>query len=112
MTVNNKTYLISISLLLIGIIFCTVSAVISLNSNGNWFARSGSILTFISVVVQFQLASIKKKEAEKIMQSDLDIHEKLKTIKDDNSLHKTVFIVSGLTSLLGTLIWGYGDLLF
>ncbi len=112
MLLDKKKYRLSIFLILFGIMFSIVSAIISIDSTGNWFARSGSILTFISVVVQFQLSNLKKNDAENILQSDLDIHEKLKTIKNKDPLHETIFIISGLTSLIGTLIWGYGDLLF
>ncbi len=112
MLLEKKKYRLPIALLLFGIVFSIASAAASIDSTENWFSRSGAILTFVSVVVQFQLSNLRKEEIENLFNSGVNIEEKLKNIKKKNPWHEVVFIISGITGLAGTLIWGYGDLLF
>lgn len=112
MTIEKKKYLLPLSLLIIGVVFCVTSALISLKTTGDWFARSGSILSFVSVVVQFILSDLKKAEVKKLFHSDIGLKQKFETIKIKDTRHNTLSIASGITGILGTLIWGYGDLLF
>lgn len=108
---EKKKYRLPILLLSFGILFCIVSAIASINSTESWFSRSGAILTFVSVVVQFLLSNLRKGEIENLFNSGKGIKEKFKNIKHKNPLHEVVYITSGITGLVGTLIWGYGDLL-
>ena len=109
---EKKKYRLPVLLLSFGIIFCIGSAFASINATESWFARSGAILTFVSVVVQFLLSNLRKEEIENLFNEGSGIREKIKNIKNKNPLHESVFIISGITGLIGTLIWGYGDLLF
>lgn len=109
---DNKKFRFPILLLSFGILFCIVSVFATMGSTENWFARSGAILTFVSVVVQFLLSNLRKEEIENLFNSGVGIKEKFKSIKKKNPLHETIYIISGITGLVGTLIWGYGDLLF
>ncbi len=77
--------------------------------DGLWFSRSGSVIVLLSVIVEFRLVNLQQlgyKNAQKAVQHSivssgmLPIHKKL------ISLFALVQIV------IGTLIWGYGDLLF
>ncbi len=110
--IEKKKYRLPIILLSFGILFCIASAIENIDSTENWFSRSGSILTFVSVVVQFLLSNLRKEEIENLFNSGKGIKEKFTKIKHKNPLHEVVFIISGMTGLLGTLIWGYGDLLY
>lgn len=105
-------YRAPILLLIVGTVFCIASAYASIDSVENWFSRSGAILTFVSVVVQFLLSNLRKKEIEDLFKSSIGIDEKFKSIKNKNPLHEILVVISGITGLAGTLIWGYGDLLF
>ena len=109
---DKKKYRVPILLLAFGILFCLASAIASIDSTENWFSRSGAILTFVSVVVQFLLSNLRKEEIENLFNSGKGIKEKFKNIKHKNPIHEVVYITSGITGLVGTLIWGYGDLLF
>ena len=73
---------------------------------------SGAVLTFISVVVQFLLSNLRKEELENLFNLSIGVKQKLENLKNKNPLHKVVLITSGITGLAGTLIWGYGDLLY
>ena len=100
------------ALLVFGMIFCIISAFMSLNSTETWFARSGAVLSFVSVVIQFLLSNLKKVEIENLFKSDLGLREKFNVVKEKDTLHDFISIASTVTGLIGTIIWGYGDLLF
>lgn len=112
MVLENKKYRLPILLLSFGILFTIVSAIVSVDASENWFSRSGAILGFISVVVQFILSNLRKEQIENVFNAGNGLKEKLHNIKKKNPLHEFVYIASGITGLLGTLIWGYGDLLY
>ncbi|WP_148404248.1 hypothetical protein [Bizionia myxarmorum] len=82
-----------------------------MHSSETWFARSGAILTFVSVVVQFILADLKKSEIQNLFDSELRLRDKFKKIREKDFYHDALSTASTLTGLIGTIIWGYGDLL-
>lgn len=112
MLLENKKYRLPVLLLLFGILFTFASAIASINSIENWFSRSGAVLGFVSVVVQFIFSNLRKEEIENLFNAGQGLKEKLSNIKLKNPLHEVVYIASGITGLAGTLIWGYGDLLY
>ena len=112
MIIDKKKYRQPIILLIFGIAFSLISAYASLYSEGDWFARSGAILSFVSVVVQFLLSNLKKSEIENLFRSNIGLKEKIQTIKIKDVRHEVLSLTSGITGLVGTLIWGYGDLLY
>lgn len=109
---ENKKYRHPILLLSFGIIFCIGSVFASINATESWFARSGAILTFVSVVVQFLLTNLRKAEIENLFKSNIGLKEKVRKIKHKHPIHNPLSIITGIIGLIGTLIWGYGDLLF
>ncbi|WP_347173808.1 hypothetical protein [Polaribacter uvawellassae] len=112
MIIDKKKYKIPAFLLVFGIVFCAISAIMSIDSDENWFARSGAVLSFISVVIQFMLSSLKKAEIENLFKKDLRLKEKINAVKEKDLLYETISISSVITGLVGTIIWGYGDLLY
>ncbi|PKR82236.1 hypothetical protein CW751_02575 [Brumimicrobium salinarum] len=71
---NEKShYMYPLLLLLFGILFSVLSAYFSINSDGDWFARSGAVLSFISVVVQFLLSNRKKDKIEQLIYSNIGL---------------------------------------
>lgn len=112
MIIEKHKYRIPIFLLLFGIIFCIISAIVSVGSSENWFARSGAVLSFVSVAIQFILSNLKKSKIENLFQSDLPLREKFQKVKKKDILHDIISVSSVFTGLIGTVIWGYGDLLY
>ncbi len=112
MIIDKNKYRRPVLLLIFGVFFSIISAYASLDSEGDWFARSGAILSFISVVVQFLLSNLKKSELESLFRSNKGLKEKINTIKVKDARHEFLSLASGITGLVGTLIWGYGDLLY
>lgn len=72
MIVAREKFRTSTLLLTIGLLISIGSAWVSAyTGNGDWFARSGAVLSFVSVVVQFSLSNIKKTELERLFKQDL-----------------------------------------
>ncbi len=77
--------------------------------NGLWFSRSGSVIVLLCVIVEFRLGTLRQlgyKTAQRAFPHDivssgmLPIHKKL------------IELIAHVQIIIGTLIWGYGDLLF
>ena len=89
-------------------------------SNGQWFARSGAILVFVSICIQNSFMIVKDHTANDVKFQSLDIYsgdddENKSSLKFSNKYTKidlTNQIVSFLLVIIGTLIWAYGDLAF
>lgn len=112
MIIDRKKYRTPIILLAIGLVFCIVSAIIATSTTGEWFARSGAVLSFVSVVVQFFLSSLKRSELEQLFKTDLGLREKFNVAREKDFLADIVSTASIITGLIGTIIWGYGDLFY
>ena len=112
MVIAKKKYRIPISLLLFGIIFCIASAIMSIDSTESWFMRSGAVLSFVSVAIQFILTNLKKKEIENLFNTDLGLKEKFRAVREKDVVHDFISGASVVTGLIGTIIWGYGDLFY
>jgi len=111
MVINRKKYRIPIVLLMFGVLFCIISGYFSINSTEDWFGRSGAVLSFVSVVIQFILSNLKKSEIENLFNANIGLKEKFKVAREKDSLHDFISVASTVTGLVGTIIWGYGDLL-
>ena len=73
---------------------------------GQWFQRSGALMTVIAVFAQFKAGSIATMIAGTTFAESWEAYHKYKR-------HQAV--VAGLSLVLvviGTIVWGYGDLLF
>lgn len=112
MVIARKKYRTPIILLLIGLVFCIISAIIAASTTGQWFSRSGAVLSFVSVVVQFFLSNLKRSELEQLFKTDLRLREKFNVAKEKDGLADMVSTASIVTGLIGTIIWGYGDLFY
>jgi len=86
-----------------------VGLVLGLALEPMWFARSGSLMVLLSLVGEYIL-----------LHNELDrLYANLEKVDDSGDIpdlspskwhHKKV-LLSHLTIILGTLIWGFGDLL-
>ncbi|WP_199450047.1 hypothetical protein [Vibrio harveyi] len=123
---ENQTYKTEWLLLLAAIIFAAISVVCDFKSpeDTTWFARSGSIVVLLAVIVEFRLSSYiyedvlkaaqdsaKKRgvkvSANPIVQANIDAR---KTVKPEvPKSRKILSICAHILVVTGTVIWGYGD---
>ena len=99
-----------IILIAFGIVFSIASGFIAIDAPA-MFARSGSVLSFVSVVVQFILSNERKSKLERLLQhllqEGLRLTEKYRAIQEKDRMHNIVSRVSVATGLIGTIIWGF-----
>lgn len=108
-----KDFSVAIALLIMGIILSAVSAVVAIGTEGTLFARSGSILCLLATVAQFILTNAKKTTIATIISSnDLSKKQKFDMLSNKSLSSRILFGLSITTGLFGTLVWGYGDLLY
>ncbi len=101
-----KTLKPDILLILIAIAFPIVSFVIDLNNNrSDWFYRSGAITTIIGIVLASR--SLKKHYQQK-SSSTIDKKEALAATIPQLKVDGWTLVLS----IIGTLIWSYGDKFF
>lgn len=109
----NKKLKLEYLLLLVSVIFVATSLIIDLcTSSSTLFARSGSILVLFSVIVEYRISGFVYDDIQRAMllsrKIDISVPVKAKPQKETvlvSRLAHTLVIV-------GTVIWGYGDLLF
>ncbi len=92
--------------------FTILSLLLNLNTGLNLFARSGSVLVLVSIAITYQLMATRNAYHTK----QLDRY-KVGDPVDFSKLHPSVFHhqlekFALITAVIGTVIWGYGDLVF
>jgi len=82
-----------------------------ITGEGLWFSRSGSLAVLISAIIEYRNYSLQQKLNEIAQESTAYWNaepERWQVPKSRKAFDKMVLI----TIILGTLIWGYGDLFF
>lgn len=98
--------------LILAYIIMIISAIVSAKTgDGLWFGRSGSLAVLISAIIEYRNYSIQQKLNEIAQESTAYYDsepEKWKIPLSRKMFDRTVLS----TIVIGTLVWGYGDLLF
>ena len=104
--------------LFIGICAASLSFLYScITQNWDWFSRSGSIVTMTGIILKgkpvFIMGVEKYIESQNIIDcgSILGNTDKEKEANKQLKLDVLGLYIGCFTTILGTLIWGYGDLL-
>lgn len=71
-----------------------------------WFQRSGSLIVMCAVLIEFQLFSIHGA----IFPSDVSFSQFTDLENKYGNKHKLFSVFAASVAILGTVIWGYGDL--
>ena len=108
-----KLHLFDLFIVLLAISICVLSFLIdkfglSHSKEITWFGRSGSIMVIIGIFLEWW----QNKNTETVYVRDLS-QTLLHVSKEDMTTPRKIFhyIAIGL-AVLGTLIWGYGDICF
>lgn len=119
-----KAYKAEWVLLFIGILCSLISIVFDIKTDDciSWFSRSGSLLVLFAAIVEYRLTSY---IFEDIRTANIKNAVKNKAAFQDNKLLQTLTdkkpvlpksrailtLTSHIFIILGTAIWGYGDLI-
>ncbi|MCF6274816.1 MAG: hypothetical protein L3J05_03540 [Robiginitomaculum sp.] len=91
--------------------FSTLSLFYDLKTNGGLFSRSGSMLVLVAIIISYQLMATRNayhnQQLDKYRQgNDVDFTDQHPSI-----YHQRLETLAQLTAVIGTVIWGYGDLI-
>jgi hypothetical protein len=122
MTVNKK-YTLLIIASLASLLICTVAELYFLdNPDGTFFARSGALIVILGTLINFvDFGTINSKEyLSDDAYSDIQTHIQNKEGEKAFQLHwkfqqnfrDNIIRFQGYVFILGTFIWGFGDLFY
>jgi len=118
------------AMLLIGVLAVITSALIdiAIPERSNWFARSGSLLVLCAAVVEYRLLAYlyddihiaAQKTARKLaVFPEISDNKSVQSLVGANLIlkpeppksRKTLSLCSHIMIILGTAVWGYGDVI-
>jgi hypothetical protein len=110
-TMNNEALITKTLALAAAWLVAGFSFLSDFQSGTGWFPRSGSILVLVAIITGYQLMATRSAYHNK----------QLAAYKDDSNIdflqshpstsHRKLEIGAHITAVIGTLIWGYGDLI-
>jgi hypothetical protein len=80
-------------------------------SAGTWFARSGSVMCLLGAAAAFKLINDYNRVLGTAVEHGVTQSRRLELVLDPPKLYQSIQYFAYLTGIVGTLIWGYGDLL-
>ena len=105
---HHQSRSVELALILLSMGPVMMSAYMSVvTGDGHWFQRSGSLMVLFSAAVEYRRSVLRARAAD-----SGDPRLKAAVAARSRPIWGSVPYVCYLQILLGTLIWGYGDLLF
>ena len=80
-------------------------------SAGTWFARSGSVMCLIGAGATFRLINVYGQALGTAVKEGITLSRRVELVFDPPKTYQAVQYFGYLTGIVGTLIWGYGDIL-
>jgi hypothetical protein len=80
-------------------------------SAGTWFARSGSVMCLIGAAAAFKLINDYNRALGTAVEHGITQSRRVELVFDPPKHFLSIQYFAYLTGIVGTLIWGYGDLL-
>jgi hypothetical protein len=108
-----RKYSVEWSLIGIAILIAIISIVSDYYSNNyNWFARSGSIVVLLAAFVEFKISSHIYDDIQRaqFMQTKIEMPVPFKA--KPTKAKRKVSLAAHILLVIGTVIWGYGDLIW
>lgn len=105
---QNRTNLV---LLIVAAVAPVMSEIVSYSTgHGHWFGRSGSITVLLAAVIQYRLAAqLANSQHGALVTGVMAGFPRRASL---TSLGRFLAVSSLLLIIIGTAIWGYGDLMF
>ena len=93
-------------------LFASLSFCLSRETGGDWFSRSGSLMALSGAVVSFRAVSLYQSKLAIALRAGLvSVTREVELTLEPPRLFRVVLYCGYLTGVVGTAIWGYGDLL-
>jgi hypothetical protein len=93
-------------------LFAVFSYYLSRKTGTDWFARSGSVMALIGAAATFRLAArFQKQLATRLKEGLASVRQEIEVVLNPPPLYRLTSYFGYVTGIVGTAIWGYGDLL-
>jgi len=94
-------------------LFAAFSYYVTKKTGTEWFARSGSVMALTGAVVTFRITGLLQKTLVTALREDLgSLQRGIELSFDPPKAYQITAYFSYLTGIVGTVIWGYGDVFF
>jgi hypothetical protein len=100
-----------IALLLAAAWLWAVFSFFTSTSAGTWFARSGAVMCLIGAVATFWLVNDYTRALEKAVEHGITVTRRVELVFNPPKLYQSIQYFAYMTGVVGTVIWGYGDIL-
>ena len=93
-------------------LFATVSYYVSSKAGTDWFSRSGSVMCLVGAAVTFRLAHFYQRALATALKEGLvSVPREIELRLNPPTSYVILSYLGYLTGIVGTAVWGYGDLL-
>ena len=93
-------------------LFALFSYYLSMKTNADWFTRSGAVMGLSAAAVTFRLAHVYQRALATALKEGLvSVQRGMELRLEPPIPHLVLSYLGYLTGIVGTAIWGYGDLL-
>lgn len=107
---NHREYTIEWILIVVAIFVAVISVIADYYSaNYDWFARSGAIAVLLAAIVEYRISSHIYDDIYRAIAQQKHSGFATKAKKSKN--RSILSFITHTVLILGTIIWGYGDLL-
>lgn len=109
---NRSTYVLAGIGLAGSWIIAVASYLASEQTGADWFSRSGAVMCLLAAAANFALVKVHQRDLAEIFKDhERSKKEKAEQILNPPEVYTRLARSSYLTAIVGTAIWGYGDLL-
>ena len=107
-----RTIILLVLLMAAAWLFALFSYYLSRKTGTDWFTRSGSMMGLIGAAITFRQANFYQSAlATALNEGLLSIRGEIELRLKPPTSYRILSYLGYLTGIIGTLIWGYGDLL-
>jgi hypothetical protein len=93
-------------------LFAAFSYYLSRKTGADWFARSGSVMALVGTAATFRLAAGFRRQLAAGLKEELaSVRQEIELTLNPPALYRLTSYFGYVTGIVGTAIWGYGDLL-
>jgi hypothetical protein len=94
-------------------LFAAFSYYLSKTTGTDWFSRSGSVMALAGAAVTFRLVNVYQHGlAAALKEGIMSVARGIELGFEPPRSYQVLAYLGYLTGIIGTAIWGYGDLLF
>lgn len=110
---KHRKYTIEWSLIGVAILVAAVSVIADYYSTDyNWFARSGSVVVLLAAFIEFKVSSHIYDDIQRIQFLQATVEMPVPFKAKPTKSRRNVSFVAHILLVTGTIIWGYGDLIW